>query len=121
MRKGLAARRRAPRARTPGRRLPWFAALLVALGAVALGPPAPATASIVTFEPSEGHPGSKISIPETICPYQQPGLDQVWFTDRLSFRGDAGRRVPLVRLSGDVPGAAVMPLAGEDGSEPSIP
>ncbi len=60
-----------------------MAASLVALGAVVLASPAPAAAVDVTFEPSQGRPGSKIAIPETICAYQQSGLDQVWFSDRF--------------------------------------
>jgi hypothetical protein len=66
----------------PGRRLSLIAASVVALGAVVLASPAPAAAVDVTFEPSQARPGSNISIPETICLYQ-PGLDQVWFSDRL--------------------------------------
>ena len=83
-------RRPASSGRLSSRRLPWLAASLVALGAVVLASPAPAAALIVTFEPSQGHPGSKISIPKTICPYQQRGLDQVWFSDRFVPQGQDG-------------------------------
>lgn len=45
-------------------------------------PPTPGSLS-VTFDPPQGRPGSKISVPETICGIYEPTVDQIWFSDRF--------------------------------------
>jgi hypothetical protein len=45
-------------------------------------PPTPGSLS-VTFDPPQGRPDSKISVPETICGIYEPTVDQIWFSDRF--------------------------------------
>jgi hypothetical protein len=89
--------------------LPWLAASLVALGAVVLASPAPAYALNVNFEPSQGVPGSTISIPESLCPYQ-PGLDQVWFSDRFVLQDPDG----ITEFFRPVATAILTPVGGTE-------
>ena len=66
----------------PERRSPMLLAALTLLGALWFAVPVSAVAADVTFEPSDGRPGTTVSIPGGVCGYADD-LDQMRFSDRF--------------------------------------
>jgi hypothetical protein len=79
--RGTTQRERAGGVPSARRRRLWRPASLILLGAVLLVWPVSAAATVVTFQPSEGRPGTEVTVLGDLCLYQLG--EQMLFSDRV--------------------------------------